>query len=97
METPSTEDIVNRYKKLVSQHKEVSDNYTLVNSELQARKNSLKRLMDEVREEGFDPNNLESEVRRMTEVVRVKLNTFSDEIETAKKIIDPMIKEIKGA
>lgn len=89
--------LINRHNALTQEHKKVSDSISLVKGELNARKNELKRLMDTAREAGVDPNNLSSEVKRLSEVLVVKLDTFEKELKAAKTILDPMVKEISNA
>lgn len=90
------DELIAKHTRLTNDHKKLSNNVSTVNSELLVRKNELKRLMAEIREAGLDPNNLGSEVRRLREVLTVKLNNFESELKDANKIIDPMIREINN-
>jgi archaellum component FlaC len=94
---PNVDDLQSKFNRLSTQHKGLSDDMTLAKSELSARKNELKRLMDQVRDSGYDPNNLAAEIRREIEVLQLKLDNFESEITDAQKIIAPIIKEIKNA
>lgn len=91
-----TDDLVARHNKLSAEQKRLEADVTMINSELSARKNALKRLMDEAKAEGFDPNNLEEEIRRRQEVAKVKLDTWESEIKDATKIIEPMLREVNN-
>lgn len=92
----NVDDLVAKYTKLSSVQKKLESDITIINSELSARKNALKRIMDEARAEGFDPNNLEEEIRRRQEVAKVKLDTWESELKDATKIVEPMLREVNN-
>lgn len=87
-------DLINRHNELTREHKKLSDSHSLIKGELNARKNELKRLMESAREEGFDPNNLPSEITRLRSIIVIKLDNFEQELKTAKEILEPMVAEL---
>jgi chromosome segregation ATPase len=83
-----------RYKDLVSRREALRGDITTVEAELGARRRRLKSLMEEADSEGFDPNNIQEEIRKGTEVIRVKLDAFQADIEAGEKMVRPMMEEI---
>ncbi|KKL72963.1 hypothetical protein LCGC14_2079650 [marine sediment metagenome] len=83
-----------RHKDLVVRREALKDNVTSIEAELGARRRRLKSLMDEADSEGFDPNNIREEIRKATEVVRVKLDAFEADIGAGEKMVRPMLEEI---
>jgi septal ring factor EnvC (AmiA/AmiB activator) len=88
------EELERRHKSLTERRDELQRGKDKVEAELSAHKRSLKALMDKARKEGFDPDNLQEEVRKLTRVVSVKQDTFEAELTTAEKILRPMLQEI---
>lgn len=90
------DELAARHAGLLRDRQELVNNVTTIKAELSARKNSLKQVMDEAKEAGLDPNNLAADIRRDSEVVKVKLDAFESEIRDAKKLVDPMLKEMNN-
>jgi len=93
--TESTKDLEARYKGLQGRLTTLKADKGTVEAELAARQRALKKSMDECRAAGFDPDNLQEEIRRAKEVVGVKLDTFQADIEAGEKIVRPLVEAIR--
>jgi vacuolar-type H+-ATPase subunit I/STV1 len=87
-------DLAKSYQEYTTRREALERNKSLIAAELTARRKSLRRLMDECQALGFDPNNIKEELTRQIEVERVKIQTLTSELETAERIIKPMLEEI---
>jgi chromosome segregation ATPase len=90
----SVEELENRFKTLNQRRETLQQNKMQIEAELSSRKRELRNLMKQAEEAGFDPSNLKEEIRRLKQVLTVKLDTFQADLEAAEKIIQPMLKEI---
>ena len=91
------EGIVAQYETLVTKRDNLSQNKVKLEAELSARKRALKKVMDETREAGYDPEKIKEELQRAEEVVRLKMEVFKTELEEGENIIRPMLKELREA
>jgi len=90
----SVEELENRFKALNQRREALQQNKMQVEAELNSRKRELKNLMKLAEDAGFDPSNLKEEIRRLKQVLTVKLDTFQADLEAAEKIVQPMLKEV---
>jgi predicted RNase H-like nuclease (RuvC/YqgF family) len=90
----SINDLAKSYQEYTTRREALERNKSLIAAELTARRKSLRRLMDECQALGFDPNNIKDELTRQIEIERVKIQTLTSELETAERIIKPMLEEI---
>lgn len=88
-------ELIARYERLVARQSALKENKSTIEAELAARQRNLKKIMDEVKEAGYDPDNLQEEILKNTQVVELKLDTFEAELEAGEKIVDPMLKKIR--
>jgi len=93
-DTKGVEDIDARYRALIKRRETTHQNKVRVEAELQARKRALKEAMGACEKAGWDPNNLQEEVRRAREVLDIKMDNFEADLDTADNILKPMLKEI---
>jgi hypothetical protein len=84
------------YRNLVARRDSLQQDKARIEATLDARRKDLKSLLDQARKEGFDPDNLKDEIRRLKEVLRLKLDNFSTELDEAATMMDPMLKEIES-
>lgn len=84
-----------RSKALLSRRETLQQNKQTIMAELEARRRSLKKLMDDVEKEGFDPNNLKSELLHKIEVERTKLEVLESDLSTSEAVVRPMLEEIR--
>ncbi len=84
-----------RYKDLVGR----ADNVNNAKIRLEAKRDSfrsqLKEAMDEAKDAGLDPNNIEEEVQKAHQVLTIKLDNYQADIEAAETIAKPMLKELQ--
>ncbi|HEY8096060.1 MAG TPA: hypothetical protein VIE65_08155 [Methylobacter sp.] len=90
-----SEDLEARYKNLTERQSSLEKNVVLLNARLESRKRDLKFAMDKCVDLGFDPNNLDSEIQRLREVIQVKLDTFEADIKAGEDLVAPMLIETK--
>ena len=93
--TESVQDLEARHRSLMERLGALRVEKGTIEAELEARRRALKRSMDECRAAGYDPDNLREEIRRDTEVVKVKLDTLQADIEAGEKIVRPLVEEIR--
>jgi hypothetical protein len=84
-----------RYKNLVDRRNTVQRDKDKVDAELAARKRALVQLIEQARKEGFDPDNLQADIRRMSEVLAIKYDTIEADIKAAEDLLKPMLREIE--
>lgn len=96
LETSITE-LESRYKEFTRRRDRLQQNKMLVEAEHASRLRELKNLYKQAEEAGFDPNNIKEELRRRTQVLVVKLDTFQADLEAAEALMQPMMQEIQRA
>lgn len=94
MEDKAVEDIDARYKSLLKRRDAAQQSKVLVEAELAARKRALKEAMEECKKAGFNPDNLPEEIQRAKEVLVIKLDNLSADLDAAEAIMKPMLKEV---
>jgi hypothetical protein len=90
-------DIIATYEALVNRREALSQSKVKVEAELSARRRALKKVMDETREAGYDPDKIQEELQRAKEVVMLKMENFATELEEGENMIRPMLKELREA
>jgi ribosome recycling factor len=88
------EDVDVRFKTLLKRKETVQQSKVQVEAELSARKRALKEAMEACKKAGYDPDNLQDEISRAKEVLAIKLDNFSADIDAAEAAMRPMLKEI---
>jgi chromosome segregation ATPase len=91
----SAAELENRYKELNQRRETLQQSKMRIEAELSSRKRELKNLMKQAEEAGFDPSNLKEDIKRLKQVLTVKLDTFQADLEAAERLIQPMLKEIQ--
>lgn len=94
-EDPTIEELETRYNELVKKHSAVTQSKNRVDAELSVQKRALKKIMDDCREAGYDPDKLQDEMKRLKEVLVTKMNVFAADLDAAENILRPMIREIE--
>lgn len=84
-----------RSKALLARRDTLQQNKQAIQAELDARRRSLKKLMEDVEKEGFDPNNLKADLLHKVEVERTKLDILESDLATAEAVVRPMLEEIR--
>ena len=95
MENHDNVDIEMRYKKLSERRDQLKLDHGTVIANLEISQKNLKKYMSECRELGFDPNNLETEIIRLRNIIELKMNTLEADLEAGEKIIKPMLDDIR--
>jgi methionine salvage enolase-phosphatase E1 len=89
------ETLSKRSKALLARRETLQQNKQTILAELEARRRSLKKLMDDVEKEGFDPNNLKADLLHKIEVERTKLEVLESDLATSEAVVRPMLEEIR--
>ncbi len=84
-----------RSKALLVRRDALSQNRQTILAELEARRRSLKKLMEDVEKEGFDPNNLKADLLHKIEVERTKLEVLESDLSSSEAVVRPMLAEIR--
>lgn len=84
-----------KYNNLLQRQDVLKQSKSVIEAELGARRRVLKELMDQIKQEGYDPDNLKDEISKIENVIELKISTFEVEINAAEKIISPMMEEIQ--
>jgi len=92
----TVEELEAEYKQLNQKREAVNQGKMQVVAELGATKRDLKATMEECKKAGFDPDNIQEEVRRSKEVLSIKLDNYRADLATAEAQLKPMLKEIQG-
>jgi chromosome segregation ATPase len=90
------EELETKYKGLVQRRNDLQRDKDKIEATLEAHKHTLKGLLDQAKKEGFDPNNIQEEIKRAKEVLVLKINTFSADLDEAEKIMRPMKHAVDG-
>jgi predicted metal-binding protein len=86
-----------RSKALLVRRDALSQNRQTILAELEARRRNLKKLMEDVEKEGFDPNNLKADLLHKIEVERTKLEVLESDLSSSEAVVRPMLAEIRKA
>lgn len=92
----SAEELEIKYKDLLQRRNNLQRDKDKIEAILEAYRRSLKDLLDQARKEGFDPNNLPDEIKHAKEVLVLKINTFSVDLDEAEKLMKPMKQAVEG-
>lgn len=87
--------LIKRSQELNERRNDLNNKNNLIQAELTARRRQLQQVMKEVTDEGLNPNDLKDEIASATEIAEMKLNSLSADLDTAEKIITPLLKEIE--
>lgn len=87
-------DMITRYKQLQVRKGTLDSNKVKIEAELAVRRRSLKEALDQCRELGLDPDDLDKQIKALKEVITVKLDLFEADLKTAEEQIKPMLAEI---
>jgi chaperonin cofactor prefoldin len=83
-----------KYKELSAKRETLVTNKMKVDAELAARKRALRDAMEECKKMGFNPDTLAEDIKKMKEVLNVKLSVFEADLVSAEEAIKPLLKEI---
>jgi hypothetical protein len=89
-----TQDYEAKYKELSTKRETLVTNKMKVDAELAARKRALRDAMEECKKMGFNPDTLAEDIKKMKEVLNVKLSVFEADLVSAEEAIKPLLKEI---
>lgn len=84
------------YKTLSARREQIVQNKLRLEAECNTRKRLLREAMQECKDAGFDPNNLQDEIRRAKEVLTTKMDIFRAELDAADELMKPMLRELGG-
>jgi DNA repair exonuclease SbcCD ATPase subunit len=90
------EDLDEKYKRLSRRRDSLQQDKTRIEAELEARKRALKSQMEAAKKEGYNPDNLQEDIRKNEEILALKLDNFEAELADAERVMKPMLEEIKG-
>ena len=96
MNTETTEAMIAKYKKLQEKRTKLLDDKRRIEAELNARKRALKEALDACRAAGFNPDTLADDIKKLKEVLYVKLNVFEADLADAEEKMKPLLAEIDG-
>ena len=89
------EDIETRYKNSVAARDKIIQSKVKIEAALSERKKNLREAMEKCIELGYNPDTLEEDIKKLEEIILVKLSVFESDLNTAKDMLDPMLKEIE--
>jgi hypothetical protein len=87
-------DIETRYKALTARREVLAGNKMKLDAELDARKRALRTAMEDCKKAGWDPDTIADQIKKMKEVLVVKMDVFEADLQTAEDQVRPMMKEI---
>jgi len=90
----TSEEIISKHKELVAKREKLVSNKMKIEAELNSRKRALKEAIDACKAAGFNPDTLGDDIKKLKEILNVKLNVFEADLSTAEDLMKPMLKEI---
>lgn len=87
-------DLENRYKTLVRRREALALNKAKVDQELASRKKALKENLEACKAAGFNPETLEDDIKKSTEILSLKLDAFEKDLDSADQILTPMVRDL---
>lgn len=88
------EDLTVKYKRLADKREKLLNSKVKIEAELSARKRALKEALDEARSLGFNPDTLSDDIKKMKEVLFVKLNMLEADLNEAEQKITPLLAKL---
>ena len=88
-------DISQKYKELLARREKLSHSKMKVEAALAERKKNLRDAMEECKSMGYNPDTLAEDLKKLKEVLVVKLGVFEADLQSAEDQINPMVKEIE--
>ena len=88
-------DIESRSKSATARYNVLVTSQMKVEAEHEARKRALRSITDDCRKAGFNPDTIADEIKKMKEVISVKLDVFEADLTSAEDQIRPMMKDIE--
>lgn len=76
---------VEKYMELEKKHKEVSERIIRLEEQFKAKKQVLTDLVKEIKDAGWDPNNLKQIIAQEEQKAATQLSEFEKEIQTASE------------
>ena len=89
------EDIEQRYKDSLAKRDRILQSKMKIEAALTERKKSLREAMEECKKLGFNPDTLSDDLKKMKEVLLVKLSVFESDLNVADEALTPMLREIE--
>ena len=88
-------DIESRSKSATARYNVIVADKMKIDAEHEARKRALRSVIEECRKAGFNPDTIADEIKKMKEVISVKLYLFEADLASAEDQIRPMMKDIE--
>ncbi len=89
------DDIVAKYEGALTRRDTLSQNKNKLEAIGSERKRALKKVMDETRAAGYDPDKIQDELQRSKEVADLKVNNLIADLDEGENLIRPMLKELR--
>ena len=88
-------DIEERYEKLSTRIASLEQTKMKLDAELDAKKRVLRSSMEDCKKAGFNPDTIDDEIKKLKEVLVVKLDVLEADVASAEDQMRPMMKEIE--
>lgn len=89
------ESLDDRYKTLAKKRDVIQSQKQRVEHELASRKRALRESLEACKAAGFDPNTLEEDIRKSSEVLALKMDSFERDLTSAEEVLRPMIQGLE--
>ena len=89
------EDIETRYKQYKLKRDKALQNKLKIEAALAERRKNLREAMEECRSMGYDPDTLSEDIKKLKEVLLVKLSVCESDLKAAEEQMEPMLREIE--
>jgi chaperonin cofactor prefoldin len=89
------DDIETRYKDYATKREKVLQSKMKLEAALSERKKNLREAMEECKKMGYNPDTLAEDLKKMKEVLLVKLSVCEADLSAAEEQLAPMLKEIE--
>lgn len=85
------DNLEDRYKALSKKREKVQMDKVKVEQELQTRKRALREVLENCKTAGFNPDTLEDDIKKASEVLSLKMDAFENDLVSAENVLNPMI------
>ena len=85
------DNLEDRYRLLSKKREKVQMDKVKVEQELATRKRALRENLEACKAAGFDPDTLEDDIKKASEVLALKMDAFENDLSSAESVLNPMI------
>lgn len=89
------DDLESKYKAYTAKRDKAIQNKVKIETTLAERKKNLKEAMDECKKAGYNPDTLAEDLKKLKEILLVKISIAESDLNIVDEQINNMMKEIE--